>query len=43
MQVVGLLSISAAWVGALWGSYAFWQSRDNAHLEKSSLRRLDSS
>jgi cytochrome c-type biogenesis protein CcmF len=27
MQVVGLLSISAAWVGALWGSYAFWQSR----------------
>jgi cytochrome c-type biogenesis protein CcmF len=34
MQVVGLLSISAAWVGALWGSYAFWQSRDNPTWKK---------
>jgi len=27
MQVVGVVSISLAWVGALWGSYAFWKGR----------------
>ncbi len=26
MQELGILSVSVAWVGALWGSYAFWKS-----------------
>ncbi len=27
MQALGVVSISLAWVGALWGGYAFWKSR----------------
>ncbi len=27
MQAVGVVSVSLAWVGALWGSYAFWKGR----------------
>jgi cytochrome c-type biogenesis protein CcmF len=34
MQWIGLGSVALAWVGALWGTYAFWQSRYNPTWQK---------